>query len=38
MRKLRSLFTLVTLLLVSVNILAQSDLTKSAPVDPDIRT
>jgi len=38
MRKLRSLFILVTLLLVSVSIIAQPDLTKSAPVDPGIRT
>src|SRR5664280_1583177 len=38
MRKLRSLFILATLLLVSVSIIAQPDLTKSAPVDPGIRT
>ena len=38
MKSLRSLLTLVTLLLVSVKLPAQVDLTKPAPVDPGIRT
>ena len=38
MKSLRSLLILVTLLLVSVKLPAQVDLTKPAPVDPGIRT
>ena len=38
MKTIKSLFILVTLLLVSGNISAQTDLTKSAPMDPGIRT
>jgi zinc protease len=38
MKTLRSLLILVTLLLVSVNLSAQVDLTKPVPVDPGIRT
>jgi zinc protease len=38
MKSLRSLLILVTLLLVSVKLPAQVDLTKAAPVDPGIRT
>ncbi|HEX7492927.1 MAG TPA: insulinase family protein [Bacteroidales bacterium] len=38
MKTIKSLLILVTVLLISVNILAQADLTKSAPIDPDIRT
>jgi hypothetical protein len=38
MKTIKSLLTLITLLLVSVNIAAQIDLTKSAPIDPGIRT
>ena len=38
MKTIKSLLILVTLLLVSANIPAQTDLTKSAPIDPGIRT
>ena len=38
MKTFKPLIILVTLLLVSANILAQADLTKSAPMDPGIRT
>ena len=38
MKTFRSLLILVNFLLVSVSIQAQSDLTKSAPMDPGIRT
>ena len=38
MKTIKSLFILVTLLLVSASIPAQTDLTKSAPMDPGIRT
>jgi zinc protease len=38
MKTFKSLLILVTLLLVSVNIKAQVDLTKPAPMDPGIRT
>ena len=38
MKTFKPLIILVTLLLVSANILAQTDLTKSAPMDPGIRT
>lgn len=37
MKTIKSFSILVAVFFVSVNILAQSDLTKSAPVDPDIR-
>ena len=37
MKTIKSLLILVVVLLVSVNILAQTDLTKPAPADPDIR-
>jgi zinc protease len=38
MKTIKSSIILVTLFLVSVNIQAQSDLTRSAPIDPGIRT
>ena len=38
MKTIKSLFILVTLLSVSASISAQTDLTKSAPMDPGIRT
>ena len=38
MKTIKSLFVLVTLLLVSANTHAQTDLSKSAPMDPGIRT
>jgi len=37
MKTIKSLLTLVAVILISVNTRAQADLTKSAPVDPDIR-
>jgi len=37
MKTIKSLLILIAVLLISVNILAQADLTKSAPIDPDIR-
>ena len=37
MKTFKSLLTLIAVLFISVNILAQPDLTKSAPNDPDIR-
>ena len=37
MKTIKSLSILVAVFFISVNILAQSDLTKSAPNDPDIR-
>jgi zinc protease len=37
MKPIRSLLIFITLLLVSVAAMAQADLTKFAPVDPDIR-
>lgn len=38
MKTIKSLFVLVTLLLLSANTHAQTDLSKSAPMDPGIRT
>jgi len=37
MKTIKSLLILVAVFLISVNILAQADLTKSAPIDPEIR-
>jgi len=37
MKTIKSLLLLVVVLFISVNILAQDDLTKPAPIDPDIR-
>lgn len=37
MKTIKSLLFLVAVLFISVNVLAQADLTKSAPIDPDIR-
>ena len=37
MNHFKSFLILVAVLLISVNTLAQTDLTKSAPIDPDIR-
>lgn len=38
MKTIRSLFVIVAVLIISVNSYAQTDLTKSAPTDPLIRT
>ncbi|MDO9340265.1 MAG: insulinase family protein [Bacteroidales bacterium] len=37
MKTIKSFLILVALFLIPVNIVAQADLTKSAPIDPDIR-